>query len=265
MIAEIKSSVFAHNFDCTNSAVNLEVINSKDRLKLATEKVGRPIRYELSVTDPTSLGLLNSEQNTLELFTKDLVLAINLCLSRAALSRRDGNLIQSHIAYKQTKQANTIVTRAVFDATTIFTEKIDEETVISNLLLINKVNRHNLSACSKKQLITLSKALSEYENAMSTFDRLAAFKNLFNSLELATNGDGKDRMGPSLDTEAAKITKTTESEIEDWRRFYDRTKHIDRTPNDITKFVKGMESLPEKLMPLRLASEKAIMNRLKKL
>jgi len=285
MISNIKRPVFAHHLINppsvdTNCDVTLVIINSKGRISLVKEGVGLQTRYMLSITDPSSLGLLNSEQNTVELFIKDLVLAINLGLRRTALSRLEGDLAQSHIEFKQADTkvvvertpegqhiaiTEVIMLRDSVHITIGITEEIDEEIVVSNLQLINKVNRYNLSAHSKIQLVNLAKSLSEYESAMSFFDRLMIFKHLFNSLELATNWDGIDRKGCSLDIEVAKITGTKTLEVCDWRGFYNRTKHIDGTPKEITAFVKGMENLPQKLMPLRLASETAIIDRLKKL
>jgi hypothetical protein len=285
MISNIECPIFAHDLMnppsvIRNSDVTLVPLNSKGRINLDKDGVGLQTRYKLKITDPMSLGLLNSEQETRELFITDLVLALNLSLRRTAFSRLEGDLTESRIEFKQAdtkvvvertpegqhvKVTDVIAFRDSVHITTGITEEIDEENIISNLRRVRKANRHNLSAHSRIQLVSLAKSLSEYESAMSFFDIVMIFKHLFDSLELATNWDGIDRKGCSLDTEAAIITGIEKSEICDWRGFYNRTKHIDRTPRDITEFVQGMEKLPQKLLPLRLASETAIIDRLKKL
>jgi len=286
MISTIKRPIFAHDLinppsEDRNCDVSLILINSKGRINLVKEGVGiLQTRYMLSIADPLSLGLLNSEQNTIELFIKDLVLACNLVLRHAVLSKLEGDLTQSNIEFKQpeakvieenTPQGKHITITEVLTLgesihlTVGLNEEIDEGKMISNLALVNKVNRNKLSAHGKAQLVNLGKSLSEYESAMLSFDRLIIFKHLFNSLELATNWDGTDRKGSCLDTEVANVTGIQMSEVCDWREFYNRTKHIDRTPKDITAFVKGTENLPQKLMTLRFASEIAIIDRLKKL
>lgn len=114
------------------------------------------------------------------------------------------------------------------------------------------------------EMDNLKKSLTEYETGMKVFDRLMVFKHIFNSLELATNWDGSDRQGSSFDMQVATITGLQTSEVTEWRRFYNRTKHIDREPKEIAEFVQGMQNLPYFLKPLRLASNTVIFDRLKR-
>jgi len=144
-------------------------------------------------------------------------------------------------------------------------DELDEEQTISNLQLLRILNRHAISTTTAKQVTSLSKALSEFESAMTVFPQLMIFKNLLNSLEPATNSDGVDRTGKSLDNEVDKMSGIGVTEAEKWRNFYDRTKHVgqDRTLKDVTEFVVGLENLVE--APFRRASTSMIMDRLRRL
>lgn len=285
MLSVVKRPIFAHDLvnppaEDRNCDVNLLLTNSKGRINLVKESVGLQTRYSLSILDPSSLGLSTSEQNTVNRFIRDLVLASNLLLRHAALSTLEGDLAESHIEFKQSESkvvvedtpqgkhitiTETIMLRDSVHVTIGFTEEIDEDRLAFNLGLINKVNKNKLPKDTTLELVNLKKALNEYENAMSVFDRLMIFKHLFNSIELAVNWDGIDRRGSVFDTEVATTASLQVLEVTGWRKFYDRTKHVDRTPKDITAFIRGMENLPSLLMPLRLASETLIIDRLKRL
>jgi len=86
---------------------------------------------------------------------------------------------------------------------------------------------------------------------MTVFPKLMIFKHLFNSLELSTNWNGVDRKGSSLDREVAGTSGIPMTNAEKWRRFYDRTKHVDRTAKDATEFVGGLATISDDLVPLR--------------
>ena len=83
------------------------------------------------------------------------------------------------------------------------------------------------------------------------------FKHLFNSLELSANWNGVDRRGNSLDREIAGTSGIPVTDAEKWRRFYDRSKHVDRTEKDAAEFVEGLGT-----PPLRAATTSVILDRL---
>jgi len=286
MLSAVKRQIFAHDFlnppgVDTSCDVTLKIVNSKGRIDLTKEKVNFQTQYLLLILDPSSLGLSSSEQNIVDSFTENLLLAANLLLQRAALMTLGGGLIQSQVEFKQPEHrvvvedrpegkhitiTEVIMLRDTIHITIGFSEEIDEDKLVSHLELINKVNEADIDTVSgdtKIKLSNLKKSLNEYKNAMSVFDRLMIFKHLFNSLELATNWDGVDRKGSDLDNEVVKISMLQTSEMCNWREFYNRTKHIDRTPIDLRTFITGIESLPSFLKPIRLAVETMIIDRLK--
>jgi len=259
--------------------ITLKLVNSKDRIDLTKVSSGFQTQYSLSIPEAQSLGLLSSEQNEVDLFIENLILAANLVLRRTALST-GGELAKSQIEFEEQHEYETVVENrsdgkhiTVIDSLKLrdtvhvmraFTEEIDESGLISNLQLINKVSLVKLPNGARLKLANLKKSFNEYRSAMSFFDSLMIFKHLFNSLELATNSDGVDRKDSSLDIEVAKITNLQASETCDWRLFYNRTKHIDRTPKDLATFVEGIKNLANFVIPLRLAAETVIIIRLHK-
>lgn len=282
MLSSVKSFIFAHSLinppSLNNSCdVNLILTNSKGKINLIKENVGLQTKYSLSISDPLTLGLLTPEQNVVDRFVRNLLLAMNLHLRRTALSIFGGDVAQPDIEFKQPEGnvrveetpegkhiviTETVFLRDTFHVTMGFSEEIDENKVLSTLELINKLNKNK--STENVKVNNLTKSLVEYESAMAVFDRLMIFKHLFNSLELATNYDGCNRYGQSLDTEVATVTGSQVSEVSEWRNFYNRTKHIDREPKEISEFVQGIEKLPYLLESLRAALNTLIIDRLKR-
>jgi hypothetical protein len=160
MISNIECPIFAHDLMnppsvIRNSDVTLVPLNSKGRINLDKDGVGLQTRYKLKITDPMSLGLLNSEQETRELFITDLVLALNLSLRRTAFSRLEGDLTESRIEFKQAdtkvvvertpegqhvKVTDVIAFRDSVHITTGITEEIASETIATAFSFRNGYN-----------------------------------------------------------------------------------------------------------------------------
>ena len=157
-----------------------------------------------------------------------------------------------------------VIGREVIHMTDLITEEIDETRSIEVSQLIKKLDRHGLPRNIERHVLNLSKALMEYENAMTVFPRLIIFKHLFNLLEFSTNWNGVDRKGSSLDREVAGTSGIPMTDAEKWRRFYDRSKHVDRTAEG-TEFVRGLATISDDPVPLRRAVASVILDRLHRL
>ena len=155
-----------------------------------------------------------------------------------------------------------MVPRESIHITDVTSEEIDETQAIEVFRLIKELNRHGLPRNIEPQVSSLSKALTEFENAMTVFPELMIFKHLFNSLELSTNWNGVDRSCNFLDREIAGTSGIPVTTAKKWRRFYDRSKHVDRTEKDAAEFVEGLAAIYEVLVPLRAATTSVILNRL---
>lgn len=285
MQSSIESTVFVHDLqnppaEDRSCDIDLTVVNSRGRIILAKQDVGLQTRYLLKVPDAESIGFTSFDQRDVEQGIKDLVLAFNLSLQRACLSTLGGDLPRPEIQTKPPESpvkvehtpegvrvlmTGTVVIRTSLHMAIGTKEELHEEQAVSNLGLLGRLNRHTISTATPMPAASLSKALSEFENAMTVFPRLMIFKHLFNSLELSTNSDGTDRRGKSLDKEVAKISGIAVTDAEKWRDFYNRTKHVDTTPRNVTEFVAGLGNLAETLMPLRRASTLVITERLRRL
>lgn len=284
MISRVKFQLYAHDLrnpptEGTTCDINLKLTNSNDRLKLTKVSPGFQTLYLLSIPEAHHLGLLSSEQNKIDLFKENLILAANLILHKTALSARKSDLNVPEVEYKQQESkvieeetskgkhitiTNTVIVTDKVEVMIGFTEEIDESMWVSILQQINTLSIKKLQNSTQVPLINLKKSFNEYRNAMEVIpDRLIIFKHLFNALELASNFDGKDLKGLEFDNEVARITKLQASEVREWRCFYDRTKHVDRTSRDMATFMEGIKKLPEILLPLRVATQAVILDRLK--
>ena len=235
--------------------------------------------FTLKITEPISLGLQDFQDYNVEKFIDKVQLACNLVLRSAVFSRNRADSSRSEVERKRDPSEETKVkmseptpghkvitineTVRITDRVHItvgFEDELDEAKVVEILQKINELENPNLT--TSLQVQDLKKSLEEYSAAMSSFDRVGIFKHLFSTLELATNCDGNDRSGDSLDGEVNNITGTSDSEVKDWREFNARRKHIDRSSQDEQDYQDGLKKIGEKINPLRNTSKKVISYRL---
>jgi hypothetical protein len=228
----------------------------------------------LTIAEPSIIGITDSGQATVEKGIKDLLLAFNLGLARTCMSPLGGDLYSAEIETKapgtkvtieetpEGKTINVAVTiglRATVHITIGTKEEVSEQQAANYLNKIIHVKRFSPNPALIKEL-NIGKALNEYESAMSTFDRLRIFKYLFNTVEFCANWTGTNSRGSNLDSTIATIAKVPQSEVEFWRDFYNRTKHVDRTALDASTYVQGMEKLPAILPKIREAAKQLVAN-----
>jgi len=240
------------------------------------------------MSDASIFGISSSDNRTLSDFLNSLLLAFNLSLKRSALTSQEQSIAAfqiipnkkpSKITVEDTSTGKKIIieetvtlTDSVF-ITMGLSEYIEENTILSYLELIQNLKNVN----TKNQILieNMRKSISEYIQAMGSFDRISIFKHLFDALELATNYDGKNRKGDDMDIEVAKVVgnfiiveniqKESQSVVKEWRSFYGQTKHIDSKISKILKFQKRKENVSYQLDPLRLTTQKMILERLQNL
>lgn len=281
MSSQISCHIYAHslvNPPSLSSGCDVDLILRKSRgqIHLAKEETNFQTKYLLTVYNPFSLGLTSYSQEVVEAFVDNLVLSMNLNLKHTVLSIIKGEIPtldvklqpESRVIVKETPRGKVIEVEEILfihDSVYVmirFTEEVDEESVLSIFTLINKLYSDQVT--DKLKANNLKKALADYKGAMKVFDRLMIFKELFNSLEKAANWDGINRTGEALDKEVSTITDVQQSEVEKWRKFYNRTKHVDREPKEANEFTYGIMNLHSFLEPLRVATNKIIIDRLKK-
>jgi len=294
-LSEFEAVVFAHSLINPPSQNRSNVVDLilKNSQKVTLKKEGEVLQtqYRLSITTDKRLA----EQSDRDNFFSDAVLAFNLLLDTTALwmfrqsvnnydfhrkgtkSEIEKNSELSEIVVDDDYRMITAKDEIVLDITekdhvaTISKETIDENKIIRTLNIINKADRHqaphaNTPFQKKQKMLNLKKALDNYEAAMSIFDMRFIFRDLFMSLEMATNWDqGRGRKGEALDAEIAKLTMIPQTRIYDWHTLYNRLKHPDEKQEHLIAFEKGIKKLPSKIEPLRFACKKVILQRLKSL
>jgi hypothetical protein len=130
---------------------------------------------------------------------------------------------------------DTIALRDEANITIHIWGEIEEDKVANIFQKIQKLRRFERKYVSQLQAMNLNDALSKYESGISEFDRLVKFKHFFNSLELVTNMAGTDLRGEHFDNEVQTMSSVSKSDAENWRLFYNRTKHVQKDSDDINK------------------------------
>jgi hypothetical protein len=284
----VKRSIFAHDLnppaDGRSCDIDLKPINASGAITLAKEAVGIQTRYLLTISDPSLIGLRSPDRAVVDRAVRDLVLSFNLVLTRACLSILPLGDLQSteielqppraKVTIEQTPEGKRVqiveivepvLVRPTVHITIRIHDEVDEKQALANLEKIIRINRFGSQPTSDLKVANLTKALNEYESAMLTLDRLRIFRSLFNTLEFCTNWDGKNRTGSELDSVIASVSGVGESSVGEWRRLYNRTKHVDREPAEASKLVQEIEKLPSFLPPLREAVKRLIVDRLSRI
>ena len=280
-IREITKIIYVYdimNPPLPNRTTDAEIIiNNSQNISLSNKTTeGQIPQYEMTITNPKSLGLDSVEQNIDNRCVSNILLAFNLLMRCGAMLIHGANMHDNVIKYEseepkqakiERKGSSTKITffsilRLTFlvKIKSIFKEEIDENELKQILILIQ-----NLDNKFTRESNQLKKALASYSSAMSSFDRCIVFKNLFNALALATNSDGNERSANVFSAEIAVITNERQDLIEKWREFNNRTKHIDRNLNDDRKYKDGLKEMPSWISPLRLAAQRIILAKLRSL
>lgn len=281
---KISRTIYVHDIDnppATGQSMNvhLNVINSKHLLISDWDASTQPPSFTLKVIDPTSIGLPDLQDYNVEKFVDRVLLACNLVLKSAVFTRHGADPSRTvierklpepnatHVKEETTQGEHRVEITEVVQITDEvhihfeFRDDLDEKLV---LIILNKISKLEILTVSKNlNIVDLKKSLMVYADAMSSNERVGIFKNLYSSIEIATNCDGVDRAGRALDSEVNRITGTPTLSMQDWREFNDRLKHINRTPTEEAAYQNGLLRIGEKINPLRETSQKVILHRLK--
>lgn len=258
--------------------IDLRITNSSGAFQLIKEAAGFQTGYLLEILKPTEVGFTTAENSVLNKDLKNLVLAFNLALSRIVFITIKSEFAKVNTQFQPVEPWSTVEQNesqtvahlsehvTISDSVSMMvgtSEDIDEDLVIKIFKKIQSMKKFGIQPSSLITIVNLSKAFGEYENSITSFDRLVMFKHLFNTIELSTNWDGKNREGDDLDKEIAQISGVQQADAKDWREFYNRTKHVDRTSIDVTNTIQGIQNLPSLLGPVRECARKIIFDRLK--
>jgi hypothetical protein len=141
-------------------------------------------------------------------------------------------------------------------------EMIEEKQIVDLFRKLQKVNRYGMPKPSTMCEVNLNNALRQYEAAMLEFNKLFKFKNMFNALELLVNIDGKERREKDFDAEAMRLDPKNCTDVEKWRSFYSRIKHVQRNFTDIRIYEEGEKDLSKELEYNRRSVQQILLSKL---
>lgn len=250
-------------------------LKNEKHMEISKWQKGTQPTFTLTIHDPMSIGLEDSQENNVEQFMDDLILACNILLKRVVFSKHASNSNKSRLQFKEHESTSEVHDTPTGKAVVITehvrirdsvsvsigtTDELDENEVLDILQKIIKIRKG--TAQSTLNVNNFQKSLNEYDAAIEGIERLSVFKHLFSSLELATNCDNApDRTGPSLDNEVISITGVARSDIEDYRNFNSRSKHKDRTTDEENLYQDGLKQLGGKINTLRKVTQEIINTR----
>jgi hypothetical protein len=239
-------------------------LTSRAVIKLVNEKQGyfrlEQIRghllteYTLTFNNPTVLGFSSTEGIVSNNRINDIILAMNLTLEEAALSRK-GSILSRPIF-----SSNERIMEDVHAVLGMEQQQLDESIVISNLKSIDKVDRHKDHKGNTTKH-NLSKALCLYESAFNQRYGESIFRYIFNAVEDAINWD-KDQKPKELDEELSAVANVATSKATQWRCIYNRLKDPDHG-QQATEYLRAKSEIPYELVALRLAANRVFSERLK--
>ncbi len=277
---EFTTTIFAHDIlnpptPNRGSDVNLRVIDSEE-LNMSkietTDKIGPPrTSYNLKIYHPLAIGFATGDRSKPTTEFKNLILAMNLslCLSCITASsilfssptiqyravgvknevRRIGDIVHVH-------STDVVIVTDETCGWTSLSENINEKYVLDLFKIIQ-----NFNAIEKQDLtyINLTKAITEYEGGMTENSTLFIFKHLFNALELSTNSH-KQYTNNVFDIVVSKNTNIPCETVKEWRNFYNRIKHVDKSQEQHMAFVSGLDKVTSMIYPIRSCTRKTIVN-----
>jgi len=251
MANPISREIFVHQINNPlgpDLGYNLKILMLNENLFSLTNFVKgyHKTKCSLNITDYNKLDMPN-DQAGIEIFYNKLLLSFNLVLKRFVMLPFD-------IIYSRVQIGSEQISAVVGS-----NESIDENDVS---YFFTRINALYQKPTSDIPINNLKKSLIHYQTAMESNMALLIFKNLYNSLELVGDVNGLGLIDSALDAEIASISGVDASKAEEWRRFYNRIKHVDKNTNQLIAFSDGTNNLKDYVKESRVAAQLAIRNRL---
>ena len=198
----IKKQIFAHdliNPPTEVSSCNIELPSNSPycMLKLEKGRVSCCTSYTLSVEEALQLGFTSAEQSIFIREFQNLILAFNLTLSRVCMtienfyvSHGEINIIPPESKVSTERIGNqtrvnieeTMVLRDEVQITVGLSETFVCQGIVELFQKLQSLRGHDSHNNTPVELSNISKALREYESAISAYTRITKFKHLFNAL-----------------------------------------------------------------------------------
>ena len=279
----LEKHVFCHDLlnppnEIRSSYIELQLIKSVGSIEVRRVRTdSAESTYLVIIPSGHDLGFTTGEQGDLENEFENLVLAFNLIQMRICMTTKKGDFPSSKVRPKppeskisvskldkgyHIQSKDTLVLRDEIRIGVHLSGCFEEQRVIETFRKIQKLRRSERMDSSNLQNLNLNSALKHYESGISDYDSFFKFKHFFNSLELVINMGGEDKTGDSFDNEVAKVSSASKEESRDWRKFYNRIKHVQRNSNEINKYYEGIDTLSNKLQPIRTCLNYILLSKL---
>ncbi|ABK77860.1 hypothetical protein CENSYa_1237 [Cenarchaeum symbiosum A] len=256
-----------------NSMQNVLEISNQKYIFLEKKLPGsRRTRYELTITEPDSLGRLNYKENIDKEFWSDVILSINLVAKNVVV--RDYEINPQHLNVQNKHESISIIQKInkmihisttdklpFSDSVSIdlsTPEKIIEDEIYYILKLISEFRLKYYTfetTCSKLKLYNIKYSLDRYYSAMHGNDRISIFRDLYNSLELAMGYDEKNPRGERYDNKVFDKINTNKKDVESWRNLNNELKHGNNVSHPT---ICNDGTIAQKIENLRLAAQAGI-------
>jgi hypothetical protein len=284
---EITKRLFIHHFlnppaPGLGGKFNLNLVNPNDAMTLTKTKSDGRTCMLLEVKSALAAGFTSTEQHILESEIRNLVLAFNLNLGLVCISDAYVEYQPAEVRFKPSGPELTSnqhvgsitqsVTEPVFIHETTHVvmgreDTVDEQKVIDAFRKIQRF-RQNIQSTSPITEVNLDRALREFELGMSPMNTISKFKHIYNAVEITTNLNGEGWMKDTkLDAVVCKLAgnQLQQALVEQWRCFYNRTKHSDRAKMgnaDTQTYNQGVNNLPAWLPEIRACAVTILSKRL---
>ncbi|MGC1134959.1 MAG: hypothetical protein WA941_19170 [Nitrososphaeraceae archaeon] len=231
--------------------------------------------FSFLVSNPLTSGLKDSEEATVQHFVDDLILSFNLVLRRGCITRNKTRQHSIKFDHQGSGKSTSYVVKAdgmtnvyLFDSISIRDkvnavvtthDEIDEIEVSEIFEKVIHFRRHEDKNDFRET--NLSLCLRNYEKAMEMKTSFK-YKSLLNSLEFIVNVSGIDLTGDRLDREVYRLSGIPVLEARNWRQFYDRLKHVQRSNEDIRKLIEGNRQFTRWMLSLRECTKQLIKSQL---
>lgn len=265
----------AQNHSCD---VDLKLTNSSGLISIErVETDSAESAYLITVPSGNNLGFKRTEQADLEVDFANLVLGFNLTQERICMNFKRGHYPPFKVTPKvpasktsvlkrdggfHLHSEDTVVVRDEAYTISHIWGTFGEDKVADIFQKIQKLGRSEKKNVSQLETMNLNDALSKYESGIAEFERLVKFKHFFNSLELVTNMAGKQLYGDDLDNAVQSISSVSKTDVNEWRHFYNRTKHIQEGSDHIKTYYEGIDILHERLPAIRTCLNEILLSKL---
>ena len=256
------------------SNIKIKVANQRHLFVIDLSPDQQP-DFKLKVIKPDLLGLVGFEDGHVNEFMRRVIMACNLTLTRAvfATSLVDsahagvdmGRLPQNAPKIEKTSDGTKITIKEVVrirDSVSLtigFNDELDETQALDTLQQIQTVFNYDNNSTLK--IHNLQKSLNTYLRGIASTDTFLVFRDLYASLELATNFDKPHRKDTDFDVEVKHIMNDQTVPIQDLRRLNNRIKHADENGQRVD-YETGTANISQHICTLRPMATTVILHRL---